>query len=122
MAEDADMKTEQAVVASVQQDEQGGGLAQSSNALERHNTDTGGMAVAGFNSTSNPSLAPILPLPAQLNLYPGHPPILAAALNQAMGQGHLQPSLHVQDGQMPSMQSLLQGDEPVQRSGPLDAL
>lgn len=69
---------------------------------------------------SNPSMAPILPLPAQLSLFTG-PPVLTAALNQAFGQNQSQhPSLPSQgvQGHMQSMQSLLHADEPVHPAGP----
>lgn len=119
VVEDKDRKTEEAPTSTAHQEGDEGSLARSSSVLESHNSDMAGMAAA----SSNPSMAPIMPLPAQLSLFTG-PPILTAALNQAMGQGQLQhPSLSSQDvpSHTQSMQSLLQADEPAHLPGLHDA-
>lgn len=109
LAEATDKKAEKAPTTTARQDGNESSLAISgSQVLERHNSDMASMLAA----SSNPSMAPILPLPAQLSLFTG-PPILTAALNQAIGQGQLQqPSLPSEDvpHHIQSMQSLLHGD------------
>lgn len=118
VAEGTGRKAEEAATTTARQDGDGSSLARSSSVLESHNSDMASMLAA----SSNPSMAPILPLPAQLSLFTG-PPILTAALNQAIGHGHLQqpslPSDHEGvSSHMQSMQSLLHGDEPALQPGP----
>ncbi|KAL3146375.1 hypothetical protein ABBQ32_003061 [Trebouxia sp. C0010 RCD-2024] len=116
VAESTDRKAEEAPTTTARQDGDGSSLARSGSVLESHNSDMASMLAA----SSNPSMAPILPLPAQLSLFTG-PPILTAALNQAIGQGQLQqPSLpsEVVPSHMQSMQSLLHDDEPALQPGP----
>ena len=114
--EDSDRKTEEAPTTTAQQESDEGSLARASSILESHNSNMAGMVAA----PSNPSMAPIMPLPAQLSLFTG-PPVLTAALNQAFGQNQPQqsslPSQGVQ-GHMQSMQSLLHADEPTHQAGP----
>ena len=113
IAEGTDRKTAGAPSTTSRQESDAGSLARAGSMLESHNSHVGSMAAA----PSNTSMAPILPLPAQLSLFTG-PPVVTAALNQAIGQNQpQQPSLPGQ-GQMQSLQSLLQADEPVHQTGP----
>ena len=67
VAEGTDRKAEEAATITTRHDGDGSSLGRSSSVLESHNSD-----IASMLAASNPSMAPILPLPAQLSLLPAH--------------------------------------------------